>query len=853
MFANTGFYIFVRANSGSGFQVLNDDGSIETGSYSSYTASGTTAPAAFTLNGVSGNVKFVFANPLSGTISLTLPSLGGYQNGDFIMFTNPVPTSMAGQNLYVNVQDGGGLFASSGDFIFAAASSGSTYTITAIGAGGANSYGTYSYSRPNTTCGSIQLNDELEGSSTVCVAFTNSVTGGYYLTSASGYQAGYATILNAQAPASIAGDTFIAEVTAGTSPTLANSGYFLFLPTNSTGYEVIGLAGVTNSTGTYSYSRNGADGMINLSESIGGSVKGNFFYFNPLGGSYALASGSTGQYTQTGNFAMLTNPVPNLITGQGFYITVTSGGYPYAVNGSFTFSTAASGNGYNITTISGGGLNSNGTYSYSKLNASCGGIQLTDSVIGVSTAYLAMSNSVSGGYVLTQPSTGGYQIGYVTILNTAVSIMSPTTASTYTNNSGNINLGGTANDNLGIAQVTWSNNRGGSGTASGTTAWTASGISLQIGTNVITVTAYDSVSNTAQAFLTVIYPPDTAPPTLSITNLVSGQRVSNAVFTVKGTAGDNWQVSNVLCQVDGGGWNSATNLNNWTNWSAGVALIPGTNTVAACAVDTSGNLSVTSSVRFQFVVTNQLQIRAAGLGTISPNYSNAWLNLGQNYSITSAPAVGFIFTNWTVSTNWLGGALATNRALPFTMASNLTLQASFVETNKPTLTITAPASGQHMSNAVATVAGTAGDVWKVSAVWYQLTNGIQPGGTWSQAGTTNSYTNWSTTLTLAAGTNTVKAYAVNLGGNYSATNSVSFVSSNSFKLQLAFGAGQPLGGNGLSLVLQLSTGLAGHIQVSTNLVDWVALTNFTGTNATLNFRDAAATNFNDRFYRAVVP
>jgi hypothetical protein len=121
------------------------------------------------------------------------------------------------------------------------------------------------------------------------------------------------------------------------------------------------------------------------------------------------------------------------------------------------------------------------------------------------------------------------------------------------------------------------------------------------------------------------------------------------------------------------------------------------------------------------------------------------------------------------------------------------------------------------------------------------------------AGTTNSYTNWSTTLTLAAGTNTVKAYAVNQGGNYSATNSVSFVSSNSFKLQLAFAVGQPLTGNGLSFVLQVSTGLVGHVQVSTNLTSWGTLTNFTGTNATLNFRDATATNYNDRFYRAVVP
>lgn len=28
---------------------------------------------------------------------------------------------------------------------------------------------------------------------------------------------------------------------------------------------------------------------------------------------------------------------------------------------------------------------------------------------------------------------------------------------------------------------------------------------------------------------------------------------------------------------------------------------------------------------------------------------------------------------------------------------------------------------------------------------------------------------------------------------------------------------------------------------------------FIGTNATINFRDAAATNYSDRFYRAVIP
>jgi hypothetical protein len=346
---------------------------------------------------------------------------------------------------------------------------------------------------------------------------------------------------------------------------------------------------------------------------------------------------------------------------------------------------------------------------------------------------------------------------------------------------------------------------------------------------------------------------DTSKPTLSITNLTAGQRVSNAVFTVKGTASDNWQVGNVAYYLNGGAWSNALTGNNWTNWSAMVNLVPGTNTIAVYAADTRGNLSTTNTVSFQYVVTNLLGVQATGLGTISPNYSNAWLNIGQNYSMIAAPGSGFVVTNWTISTNWLGGRITNNATVQFMMASNLTLQVNFADVTKPTLTITAPSSGQHMTNALATFAGTASDNWKVNAVWYQLTNAVLTGGTWSLATTTNGYTNWTTTVTLAVGTNTIKAYAVDLGGNYSATNNLSVLSSNTFLLQLVFTNAAPLKTNGLVFNLQLSTGLNGRIQVSSNLTSWDVLTNFTGTNSTLIFRDPAATNSSHRFYRAVIP
>ena len=182
------------------------------------------------------------------------------------------------------------------------------------------------------------------------------------------------------------------------------------------------------------------------------------------------------------------------------------------------------------------------------------------------------------------------------------------------------------------------------------------------------------------------------------------------------------------------------------------------------------------------------------------------------------------------------------------MVSNLTLLATFLETNKPTNIITAPTANQHLSNALVYVTGTASDVWKVTGVWYRLNSNV-----WNAASTTNNYTNWTTTLTLLPGTNTIDAYAINQGGIYSLTNTVTFVSSNTFNLLLNCTNAQPLTTNGFVFSLQISTGLNGHIQVSTNLENWTTLTNFVGTNSTVTFRDPAATNAIQRFYRGVIP
>lgn len=69
-------------------------------------------------------------------------------------------------------------------------------------------------------------------------------------------------------------------------------------------------------------------------------------------------------------------------------------------------------------------------------------------------------------------------------------------ATTVSTSAATIAFSGTATDNVGVTSVTWSTNTGQSGTASGTTSWSVS-IPLLVGSNVVTIRAYDAAGNSS--------------------------------------------------------------------------------------------------------------------------------------------------------------------------------------------------------------------------------------------------------------------------------------------------------------------------------------------------------------------
>jgi hypothetical protein len=66
-----------------------------------------------------------------------------------------------------------------------------------------------------------------------------------------------------------------------------------------------------------------------------------------------------------------------------------------------------------------------------------------------------------------------------------------------------ISITGTARDNAGVTLVTWSTSTGSSGAATGAANWSAQA-PLLVGTNVVTIRAYDAAGNSAWRSITVV-------------------------------------------------------------------------------------------------------------------------------------------------------------------------------------------------------------------------------------------------------------------------------------------------------------------------------------------------------------
>jgi TM2 domain-containing membrane protein YozV len=212
----------------------------------------------------------------------------------------------------------------------------------------------------------------------------------------------------------------------------------------------------------------------------------------------------------------------------------------------------------------------------------------------------------------------------------SVAITTPTANPTLTVTTTPLALGGTASDNVGVTQVSWTNDRGGSGVATGTTAWSVSGIALQSGDNILTVTARDAAGNVASDVLTVTYAPgDPTPPTVAITTPTANPTftATTATLTLGGSASDNVGVTQVSWTNDRGGSGVATGTTAWS--VSGIALQSGDNVLTVTARDAAGN-----------VATDVLTVTYAAVGPSSGLVAAWGFNEGAGTTVADASGNG---------------------------------------------------------------------------------------------------------------------------------------------------------------------------------------------------------------------
>lgn len=100
---------------------------------------------------------------------------------------------------------------------------------------------------------------------------------------------------------------------------------------------------------------------------------------------------------------------------------------------------------------------------------------------------LALNACLSEPEILTESEDGQPEAATV-----RVTITSPSSFSTLDTPDSAVSLAGTASGDLGIAKVSWLNDRGGEGIADGTESWQTGEIPLELGDNMVTVTAEDT-------------------------------------------------------------------------------------------------------------------------------------------------------------------------------------------------------------------------------------------------------------------------------------------------------------------------------------------------------------------------
>ncbi len=163
-FASYGYCLLLPASSGNGYQTIGIYNVADSSGTYSYSSAGAIASIDMD-DSIGGAIvgSLDFTTPSYGSYTVTNATYSAYQNGNFEFYSGQVPDSIAGETVECAVQNGLSPLANAGTFTFKPAASGDTYVIVGDKVNTANSSGTYSYSKLNSTTALLQLVDRKVG------------------------------------------------------------------------------------------------------------------------------------------------------------------------------------------------------------------------------------------------------------------------------------------------------------------------------------------------------------------------------------------------------------------------------------------------------------------------------------------------------------------------------------------------------------------------------------------------------------------------------------------------------------------------------------------------------------------
>lgn len=356
-------------------------------------------------------------------------------------------------------------------------------------------------------------------------------------------------------------------------------------------------------------------------------------------------------------------------------------------------------------------------------------------------------------------------------INPSITITSPTNLDTYSTTNNKLNISGNASDDNSVIAVKWTSNAGSSGDCSGTTNWSATGINLIPGENIITVTAYDGIGNTKSDVLIVTYNAPPLPIILLPTNLsdydTNFKTINLSGTSSAGTKKISWTSST-------GGKGSAVGTTKWS--VKNIKLNLGKNIITIIAADAKNITgSDTITINYTDIAAPTVKFKSP-TSKLSYNTTKAILNISGS-ALDNEAVVEVKWKNQ--KTNATGLCIGTKswKASKITLLPGINiievtakdssgntaaaaLSVSFTDKTKPKTTIITPtkSSSYSVKTDTITLSGVSfDDVGVASVSWVNSTGG---------SGICNGISNWtSQSIALKPGKNKIVITAKDASNN----------------------------------------------------------------------------------------